>query len=852
MSNKIFFPILFVLVMTCPVMGQVKKQLTEADYRQWSTMELKQLSEKGNWVSYSLQYESGIDTLFVKHTKSLKTYDFAGGTEGTFATDDFFVVRDKNGDVILANLKSGKQERYSDVMNYTIAMDGQLVVLLKNAGDIPGNLLIVSIDGTKRITMPTVSSYSLNPARDKLVYDSKRKLQLMDLNRLVTYAVIDPTEQSYQSYAWQSNGDSFAYIVDDSISTVGYYRLKENKRYTFDRSTFRNFPAAAEIYNASGTELSISDDGSRVFFGVLGEKPLVDSTGVQVWNTADKVVYPRRAALQDYAIATLGVWFPEEQKFRMLTNSQLPNLILIPGQEYALVCNPFDNEPQFDYDAPMDYYLQDIATGEQRLFLPKFSADHNKIDLSRAGNYIAYFKEKQWWLYDIKLATHKNLTGQTGQSFIDEKYDRSGEEKVCGIAGWTTNDKEVLVYDQYDLWLLKTDGSSAVRLTNGREAKVVYRIVSKSPYGSTGSVANGILNLNEGLHLEAVSDTKTGYFTWNDKKGLQQIVFENSRVYGLKYSPNGVCIYIREHYHVPPQILVKFSNRSAKLLYQSNPQQRNYQWGFSKLITYENSKGTLLNGALFYPAGYTPDKNYPMVVYIYERLSDYYNQYVNPSLFNQDGFNISNLTTQGYFVLLPDIAYDEGKPGRSALDCVISAVNEVAAHESVDKKRVGLVGHSFGGFETSFIVTQTDLFAAAISGAGFNDFVSSYLSVGRNNKKQDSWRYEYSQVRMGVPLYEAFQQYLQNSPITFAPQMQTPFLIWAGIEDSAINYTQSLEFHLALRRLGKPNILLLYEKEGHAITKPEQQIDLSRRMMQWWDYHLKEGSKPDWFRPNSF
>lgn len=845
--------ILLFLLMACPVMGQVSKRpLTEADYKLWSIMDSQQLSDAGNWVSYAVHYESGMDTLFVKHTKNLKTYAYAGGTDGHFATDSFFVCRGTDGVIILTNLRSGKQLRYADINSYSTAMKGTILILLKNAGGTAGDLLIIGNDGKSVLTMPEVTTYSLNPNGDMLVCDTQRKLQLIDLDLLQSEIIVGATERGYQQMAWQSNGYSFAYLTEGIKSTVGYYRVKEKKHYTFDRNQFNNFPKDAELYCVSGAELSVSEDGTCVFFGVKEKETATDTSGVQLWNTADKMLYPWKASVKDWTVRPkLAVWFPEQQKLRMVTDAQYPYQQLLPGQQLALVYNPIDHEPQFDYEAPIDYYLKNIETGQQQLLLAKFSSDQNKIGVSCAGKFIAYFSGKQWWLYDIRSNTHLNLTLQIGKSFTEEKYDRSGEEKVSGIAGWTIDDAALLVYDTYDIWLLKTDGSSAVRLTKGREEKIVYRIVPKNAFGAAGLVDTRVLNLNDGMILEAVSYSKSGYFKWDAKNGLHKIVFEGNRISGIKFSTaNDVYCYTREHHHLSPQLVVQFKQNKAKLLYQSNPQQKNYTWGFSKLITYENSKGQLLNGALFYPASYDADKSYPMVVYIYERLSDFYNQYVNPSLLNSEGFNISNLTSRGYFVLLPDIAYQEGETGRSALDCVTAAVNEVLAHESVDPKRLGLLGHSFGGYEANFIVTQTNKFTAAISGAGVSDIVSSYLTVGRGNKKSDGWRYEFNQFRIGTSLFEGYQKYVQNSPLTYAGQVTTPLLLWAGEADNSIDYHQSLEFHLALRRLQKSNILLLYERGGHAIMEKEHQIDLTHRTQEWFDYYLKDGTKQDWFTPD--
>jgi dipeptidyl aminopeptidase/acylaminoacyl peptidase len=846
--------LLLILLAACPVWAQVaKKQLTEADYSLWHTLEQEQLSEDGNWVSYSFTYASGKDTLFVKHTQKAKAYTFAGGTDGRFAANNHFVYRGGDGAVVVVNLKTGTSIKHPNIGNYKLALHSGLLVMHENSGTAAGDLLVVTMDGKVLKRIPRTTLFLVSPVGDQVLCDYDGQLLLLDLNHLDQPILIESKSQQYHSAVWQSNGASVAYLTNGPDAYVGYYQLAEKKHFIFDKKQFVDFPKDGELYNASVTELSISDDGQRVFFGVKPKQVALDNGGVQVWNTKDKIFYPQRVIVKDWGDhPKLVVWFPMLEQFKMITDTKFPYFTILPKQKLALVHNPGDNEPQFDRDAPIDLYLQDITTGQRRLFLSKFSVDHNKISFSPGGKYIVYFKDQHWWLYNLESAVHSNLSKPIGQSFIDENHDRSGERKVFGIAGWCNNDDAFLVYDSYDIWSLKTDGSGTTRLTKGREEGTVFRIVPKRVYEAIDSHSDNVLDLNIGLILKAVSPSKSGYFNWNPKNGAKPIFFENNRISAIKKTANGVYAFLREHYHLSPQLLVQHPGGKPQLVCQSNVQQQHYIWGFSKRIAYENSKGQPLNGALFYPAGYNANKSYPMVVHIYERQSYLYNEYVNPSLRNEVGFNISNLTSQGYFVLLPDIAYREGETGQSAVECVTAAVNEVLAHESVDKKRIGLVGHSFGGYETSFIVTQTNLFAAAISGSGFNDFISSYLSVGLNNKKQDCWRYEYSQIRMGVPLYEAFDQYLQNSPVTFAARVSTPFLLWSGTNDSSIDYRQSLEFHLALRRLGKPNILLLYEGGGHGLTNAEHQMDLTRRMSQWWDYYLKGGLKPGWFSPDQF
>ncbi len=859
---KIILVVASLLYMTMiqSVIGQkAQRQLTESEYKLWSTLEVEQLSETGNWTSYTLQYESSNDTLFVKHTKTAKTYTFAGGTNGQFAKENFFACQDTKGQLLITQLKTGKLEVITQVSSYAISSDGQFVIAQRKTTDAEQELLIKNLETKQETTLPKVTTYSYNAKANAVVCDSEGQLVIVAVTAPFKKERIETnTLSTYSDIVWQKNGEAIAYFSHNSGIKLGYYKWAEKKVYSFDPTHFDNFPSNSELYNASSFDLTIADDGSKVFFGVKPNEVAKDTSGVQIWNTADKSIYPERKIIKGYtAVPKVGVWWPKTNTFRMLTNLTLPYLCLTGDQNKALLFNPISNKPQFDRSAPIDFYITNIETGKQKLFLKNQSPDEYKLSVSGGGKQIAYFKDKNWWTYNNATEEHINLTKQIGVSFERENYDWSGEKEACGIAGWTNDDNELLIYDNYDVWLVKTDGSKYTRLTQGREEKTIYRIIPQSENNFATTKYNwlqkGTYNLSEGLLLQAKSSTKNGYCSWDKKRGIQQIVFSKNQVSNIKRSPqNDSYRYTEEHFNQAPQIVFKSKNNEPKIIFQSNPQQKNYQWGFSKVITYFNSKDQELHGALFYPAGFQAEKSYPMVVHIYEQLSEAYNHYVNPSLWNDDGFNVSNLTSQGYFVLLPDIVYEEGNVGRCAVDCVVSAVNEVLANESVDPKRIGLTGHSFGGYETNFIITQTNIFAAAISSAGVSNIVNDYLYMGWNIAKTNFWRYEYNQMRMGTSLFDDPERYLKNAPITYAKQVQTPLLLWSGEEDKQVHHYQSIEFHLALRRLQKPNILVLYEGERHNIRNKNHQIDLTHRVQQWWDYYLKKGKQPEWFTKDKY
>jgi dipeptidyl aminopeptidase/acylaminoacyl peptidase len=298
-------------------------------------------------------------------------------------------------------------------------------------------------------------------------------------------------------------------------------------------------------------------------------------------------------------------------------------------------------------------------------------------------------------------------------------------------------------------------------------------------------------------------------------------------------------IYRSQNVHSSPSIhYLNLKNKVAKEIHQSNPKLKqvdlrkpqflNYSWGNNEL-----------SGALIYPSNFNPSKKYPMIVFIYEKASVNTNVFNPPSNYSYIGFNALNYVTDDYFVFYPDISYKAGAPGISALNCVKSGVNEVLKLGYVDAKKIGLYGHSFGGYESAFIATQTDMFAAIVAGAPATNLTSHYHGVGWNFNRPEIWRYESQQWRMGVSFYDNKEAYWRNSPLQYAENIQTPLLLWTGKQDFQVHWMQSIEMFIALKRLNKNCKLLLFENEGHSIKNGENQLLLSKEIKRWFDFHCK-------------
>lgn len=861
---KIIWISYILFLMTCPVNAQAKKtrQLTAADYHLWSTLSAESISDYGKWVSYSLSYESGLDTLFVKNTSTAKTFAFPKGYGGKFVGDSWFGCLLPNNNFHLVNLNNGKVQNFDNVQNYDFVNDSDYLILYCNGKESKTNIVIQNLKGDTVARIDNVISFTMNKKRDALGYctaePTGNKVGLLQFGKKITKAIItQSTVKQFENVVWKSDGKSFAFVgravtaESFTADTVLYYVLDDHKLFQYDTTTAANWPKDM-VLNASYTSsLGISDDGERVFFMMKKNDgaAVQNNTGIQVWNAADKDLFPMRNKWNKENQSRLATWSPKTGKCTAIGDSVYSSAILNGDQHYAIVYDLNDNKPSWKQEADRDYYLFDVNTGEKTLFLKQQPGAIGNLDLSPDGKYIAYFRDLDWWVYSIEKQTHTNTTKKTGIVFHDDSIDMA-EIQPYGLAGWSGIDGMLLIYDQFDLWQINPENGKADRRTNGREGNQIFRIIENANGYADGIVAKGNAMDDKTLILKSntLDNSFSGYFTLDKSQKLQPIVYSEKRISALhKANATNCYMYLCEDFNAPPSLIIKTATAPPKAIFQSNSQHNQYGWGTSKTIAYKNAKGLDLKGVLIYPSDYNPTKKYPMIVYIYQRQTYKLHTYNNPTLLNGSGFNASLFACQGYFILYPDIAYTVGSPGFSATDCVIAATNAAIAIAPIDRSKIGLAGHSFGGYETDFIMTQTDMFAAGIAGSAITDFVSCYLSVNPNEKKFDGWRFEYQQLRMGTSLFEDYERYHSNSPITYASNTMKPLLSYTGIDDTQVSANQTIEFYLALRRLNKEHIMVLYPGDDHVIDKEENQIDLTKRISDWFGYYLKGGKRPAWF-----
>jgi dipeptidyl aminopeptidase/acylaminoacyl peptidase len=233
-----------------------------------------------------------------------------------------------------------------------------------------------------------------------------------------------------------------------------------------------------------------------------------------------------------------------------------------------------------------------------------------------------------------------------------------------------------------------------------------------------------------------------------------------------------------------------------------------------------------------------------MLTYIYEKLSQEYNLYTVPNATRYS--NPSVYTNRGYAFLKPDIVYHINDPGRSAVWCVVPAVKAAIATGMIDAGRVGLQGHSWGGYQTTFITTQTKIFKTAVAGAPLTDMVSMFGSIYWNSGNTDASIFISSQGRFTGGPNDVPDAYIRNSPQNFAQNLSIPFMLLSDDRDGAVDFNQGVTYYNHLRDLGKDVILLEYVGENHGLARPANQKDYNLRMTEWFDTFLRDQPAPDW------
>lgn len=579
---------------------------------------------------------------------------------------------------------------------------------------------------------------------------------------------------------------------------------------------------------------------------------LEKDSNVEVWHSKDTRIMPKQKKMAK-ALKNpkrRAVWWLDSGKFVQL-GTELTEQVEIPRTgPHAIGRDRTPHERTGMFGPHLhDVYLINTRNGKRKRVLEGVNF---QLTTSPNGRHLLYLHEGDIWSYDAKNGQRHNLTGALGTDFTDQQDDTLAVEKPpYGRGEWLTDSSRVLLYDRYDLWSIDPDGSSAVKLTSGRKKQIRHRL-SRASYHEKD---DGFLDPGQPLYIALYGDlTKmTGYGRLalgakpNKPGALEPLLWDNQQIASLRRAKNRkVFLFTRQSYQDSPDLFLAGPDLAkARQVTHTNAFQKNYRWGHSELIDYTNANGVKLQGALTYPADYKEGTQYPMIVYIYEKRSQDLHRYPTPSETNP--YNPAVFSAEGYFVFQPDIVYRPQEPGISAVECVVPAVQEVLKTGLIDPKHVGLVGHSWGAYQTAFIVTQTDLFAAGVAGAPLTDMMSMSVSVYWNSGETNAAIFTQSQGRMSTPFWRDPENYVRNSPIHALDKLHTPLLIAFGDKDGAVDFGQGVQMYNAARWAAKEDfVMLVYPGENHGLRKEENMVDYHYRILEWFGHYLQDHEAQKW------
>ena len=844
--------------------AQEKRYLTREDYNLWSEFGASNMSADGNWIYYSLIYKT-TDTLFIFNKKNNTKQSFKESNNAAFSPNSKWFGFIKKDTLNIINLATQTDKIVKNaVKEFEFDSEGNyLVAKIETNNTI--SLQIVDLNTFKNLLISNVAEYALSPDKTKIAIITKQgeanKVSLYSFNSLrVEKVIVRDIDSEFNGLRWDDFGKKLAFfkeIKDASQPDVNHTIFScsnlDSKLDIKELDPFTNptFPKNSYI---PFSRLYVSAKTNQIFFDCKQipnfDEESKDNGAVQIWLSEDVTIPPMDKKELAINTTTWTSWDTDLQKVVSVEDNEHKNAVLTGNDDNVLLFNFQELTPFYKYGGEfIAIYIKNLKKGTKTVLSSKQTRIENQVIVSPGGRYVNYFKDKNWWVYDIERQEHKCITVGMPHPLYRLDYDRPDLIPPYGSPGWTDNDNNIIIYDQFDIWLMKPDGSGRQRLTDGRTLGTIYRLFPKQtkqlPRDSFHGFQTQVFNFNEAILIKTQNSTTlaNGYAILSNGS-LKQIAKKESIVHWIATSKNEKEYLFQEsNFELPPRLFTVNSEGKETEIQQSNRQQRDFFWGKSVLINYKNNDNKDLKGALFYPANYDSTKKYPMLVVIYERKAHEVLDYSVPSIYSDHGFNNTNYTTEGYFVLYPDIAYGVNTTGNDALVSVKAAVNEVLQIASIDKNALALIGHSFGGYETAYIMGHTNIFKTAIIGAPMIDLVSAYLTLDGHGMS-NMWRFEFDQFRL-LTTYDS-EVFDINSPLKSAKNISAPVLLWTGTDDKQLDWKHSMKLQSALWRMGKKSTMLVYPNEEHVMTQKKNQLDLTIKCKDWLDYYLKNQLKREW------
>ena len=858
------------------------KSLTVDDLVTWQRITDREISDNGKWVACKMEPWEGDATVYLYAAQGQETATFSPADKFAFsASSGYLVVTQTPGKSTVDSLKvlktkedkmpmntlviysvAGKKETIDSLKTFKLADEADWIAYQRGRKD--STLYVRSLDGSKTFQFPTVTDFQFAKKSGMLYYTSAAEGEagIFTLNpEKGSPALIKEGKGVFKQTTFDEKGERLAFLYcadkDSSYKALSLW-LSEHNAPAKEIATRGNKAFPAEwVINENGM-LQFSKSASRLFFGTSPEPRQKDTTqlaenrpNVQVWSWDEPVQY----TVQNYnkekdlkksyqAVYNLG-----NGSIFQLANEELPNIQLGNEGDAALALlstsRPYSLSSMWEARTRSDYYTVSLDNGERKQIA---QADYGRFRLSPQGKYAYWYGETDSCWYTIAFAEGKQYRLTTPESFPawDEENDVPNHPYAHGAAGWTANDQNLLIYDRYDIWKFDpTAATSPINLTvNGRKEKLSYRLEQLDKEAR-------FIDLGKPQLLKGFNETTKGYGFYNARLSApaapKTLLAGNYMLRSINKAKNtDDVIYTMETFQQYPDIHYStLAFKKSVQLTHGDKQQEGFIWGTAELVSWISLDGRPLEGVVYKPANFDPNKKYPMMVNFYERNSETLYNYRMPEP-HRSTIDYHLYNSNEYVIFNPDIRYVDGYPGESCYNCLMPGITMMIAKGYINEKGIGAQGHSWGGYQVAYLATRTNLFSAIESGAPVVNMFSAYGGIRWGSGMARSFQYEHTQSRLGATPWSSPLRYLENSPLFTMDKVQTPILIMHNDADGHVPWYQGIEYFVAMKRLGKPCWLLNYTGEPHWPMHMANRIDFQRRMFQFFNHYLKNQKMPKW------
>lgn len=821
-------------LISCPVSGQVAQDRSEVLVNDL-------LSADGKVIAYYIVKHNKHREYTIRDSHRNKDY-LLENVENTQLNNRCFLGEDKRKKhLYFIDFQRATVDTVKNVRKFTFVSESELLVFATAENEV---FIRNPYTGKQIKLFRKIIDYEFSEDNEILLLKGKIKDVILDFKSASkSEIVIHDRENCRFKKIVGSRSEAFYFLGNTADSLLVYKKEEDGLRKVFKHSLMLDKGNRIDtLFNHT----ALLNENNLALASLAGGIRNSSSSKAEIWRGGDNGISPRLTEKMNKAKQLLLVDMKDLKLYNFFTDGKLIDYNVNYKQQtiYEYEANEHDDYSKQFPDITL--YQRSRKYNWEKKMIGRFNGSPNSVLTFNASPYLFYFLDKDWYFYDDRGKT--NITGSAQAAFYNAEYVNFRKDAFIKRPVLYNKQKLLLeaVNDVY-LYDLKTNKGSifAAGSIYDRNYDIVpdnIKALNRPWMFSSDWEINGKTVL---LKWNNSNYSREGLSVVGENNKLRDIVEVDGKISQVKISDN-IITYVVESYNQPPALYkVDRSGKRKGLLYQSNSWDTDIRIK-TEVVQWENSKGEKRKALVRSAVDLILGKKYPAIVSVYEKKVSEYHTYVSPDNVVSSGINYRNYINNGYLVIEPDIHYDESGPGVSAVKSVEEALERVEGLYPVDKENIGLTGHSFGGYETNFIISQTNRFKTAVSSAGVSDLNSFFLTVNWNTMVPDMWRMETQQWRMGTDLFSGYDKYRKNSPVNYAQNVNTPLLLIAGKSDYKINWNQSVMYFMALKKAGKQVNMLLYPGEDHELLNTENKKDASDKINSWFEYYLKNGNKPDW------